>query len=45
MYLTPTSNFRDARKVIIQSAVDHYGAGIGEAKATVSVFDQAGILQ
>jgi bacillolysin len=44
-YLTPTSNFSDARTAIIQSAEDLYGAGSTEATAIASGFDQVGIYE
>ncbi|WP_026695177.1 M4 family metallopeptidase [Peribacillus kribbensis] len=42
-YLTPTSTFSDARKAVVQSAVDLYGEGSQEAKAASGGFDQVGI--
>ncbi|WP_279401401.1 M4 family metallopeptidase [Piscibacillus salipiscarius] len=42
-YLTPNSNFQEARQVIVQSAIDLYGEGSEEAQATASGFDQVGI--
>lgn len=45
VYLTPTSNFSDARKAAIQSAVDLYGEGSEEAAATASGFDSVGIYE
>lgn len=45
VYLTPTSNFSDARHTIIQSAVDIYGEGSEEATATANGFDSVGIYE
>ncbi|SES73101.1 bacillolysin [Salinibacillus kushneri] len=42
-YLTPTSNFSDARNAIVQSAVDLYGENSEEVTAVESGFDQVGI--
>ncbi|WP_175614791.1 M4 family metallopeptidase [Piscibacillus halophilus] len=44
-YLTPYSDFQEARQVIIQSAVDLYGEDSEEALATASGFDQVGIYE
>jgi bacillolysin len=44
-YLTPTSDFSDARKAIIQSAVDLYGEGSPEVEAAAGGFDQVGIVE
>ncbi|WP_010651273.1 M4 family metallopeptidase [Oceanobacillus massiliensis] len=43
VYLTPTSDFSDARNVLIQSAVDIYGEDSTEAEAVANGFDQVGI--
>ncbi|RKQ28166.1 M4 family metallopeptidase [Oceanobacillus halophilus] len=43
VYLTPTSDFSDARQAIVQSAVDIYGEGSEEVAAVESGFDQVGI--
>jgi bacillolysin len=43
VYLTPNSNFSDARKAIVQSAVDLYGEGSAEEAAAKSGFDAVGI--
>lgn len=43
VYLTPTSNFSDARNAIVQSAIDLYGEGSAEVQAVESGFDQVGI--
>ncbi|MFF2449655.1 M4 family metallopeptidase [Neobacillus sp. NPDC058068] len=43
VYLTPNSNFSDARKAIVQSAIDIYGAGSAEEAAVNSGFDAVGI--
>ncbi|WP_042357438.1 M4 family metallopeptidase [Bacillus rubiinfantis] len=43
VYLTPNSNFSDARKAIVQSAVDLYGEGSAEVKAANAGFDAVGI--
>ena len=45
VYLTPTSNFSEARKLIVQSAVDIYGEGSAEAAATANGFDSVGIYE
>ncbi len=45
IYLTPTSNFSEARKLIVQSAVDIYGEGSAEALATANGFDSVGIYE
>ncbi|WHY84112.1 M4 family metallopeptidase [Neobacillus novalis] len=45
VYLTPTSDFSAARKAIIQSAVDLYGAGSSEAAAAANGFNKVGILE
>ncbi|MGP4071113.1 M4 family metallopeptidase [Piscibacillus sp. B03] len=42
-YLTPNSDFQEARQVIVQSAIDLYGEGSEEVQATASGFDQVGI--
>ncbi|GAA0485161.1 M4 family metallopeptidase [Salinibacillus aidingensis] len=42
-YLTPTSNFSDARKAIVQSAEDLYGESSEEVMAVKDGFDQVGI--
>ena len=44
-YLTPTSDFSNARQAIIQSAVDLYGEGSAEVEASVDGFDSVGITQ
>ncbi|MFJ7724986.1 M4 family metallopeptidase [Neobacillus sp. NPDC097160] len=43
VYLTPNSNFSDARKAAVQSAIDLYGEGSAEVAATNSGFDAVGI--
>lgn len=43
IYLTPTSDFSDARNAIAQSAADLYGEGSPEVAAVESGFDQVGI--
>ncbi|MUK87623.1 peptidase M4 family protein [Ornithinibacillus sp. L9] len=43
VYLTPTSDFSDARNAIVQSAADIYGEGSDEVAAVESGFDQVGI--
>ncbi|WP_079504544.1 M4 family metallopeptidase [Mesobacillus jeotgali] len=43
VYLTPDSNFSDARKAIVQSAIDLYGEGSEEEAAAKSGFDAVGI--
>ncbi|WP_106496338.1 M4 family metallopeptidase [Lentibacillus sp. Marseille-P4043] len=42
-YLTPTSDFSDARKAIEQSATDIYGENSPEFTAVTNGFDQVGI--
>ena len=44
-YLTPTSDFSDARQAIIQSAVDLYGEGSSEVEAATGGFDSVGITE
>ncbi len=44
-YLTPTSDFSDARLSIIQSAVDLYGEGSPEVEAATGGFDSVGIME
>lgn len=43
VYLTPNSNFIDARKAIVQSAIDIYGEGNAEETAVHAGFDAVGI--
>ncbi|WP_257009213.1 M4 family metallopeptidase [Bacillus sp. 7884-1] len=43
VYLTPNSNFSDARQAIVQSATDLYGEGSEEVAAANSGFDAVGI--
>ncbi len=43
VYLTSNSDFSDARKAIVQSAIDLYGAGSAEEAAVHSGFDAVGI--
>ncbi len=43
VYLTPTSQFSDARRAIVQSAVDLYGEGSAEEAAVNKGFDAVGI--
>ncbi|MED4206163.1 M4 family metallopeptidase [Neobacillus mesonae] len=43
VYLTANSDFSDARKAIVQSAIDLYGEGSKEVAATNSGFDAVGI--
>lgn len=45
IYLTPDSNFSDARQAIIQSAIDIYGENSTEAQAAENSLNQVGILQ
>lgn len=45
VYLTPTSNFSDARKALIQSAEDIYGLDSAEVKATKAGLDGVGITE
>lgn len=42
-YLTSNSDFSDARKAIVQSAIDIYDEGSAEEEAVASGFDQVGI--
>ncbi|TKD69207.1 M4 family metallopeptidase [Pseudalkalibacillus hwajinpoensis] len=44
-YLTPTSDFSNARQAIIQSAVDLYGEGSSEVEAATGGFDSVGITE
>ncbi|MFP3488349.1 M4 family metallopeptidase, partial [Staphylococcus sp. SIMBA_130] len=44
-YLTPNSDFSDARQAIIQSAIDIYGEGSAEVEASAGGFDSVGILE
>ncbi|ASK63780.1 flagellar biosynthesis protein FlgM [Virgibacillus phasianinus] len=44
-YLTPNSDFKDARHAVVQSAEDLYGEGSAEAQAAASGFDQVGIME
>ncbi|MGM9932826.1 M4 family metallopeptidase [Pradoshia sp.] len=43
VYLTPNSNFSDARQAVVQSAIDLYGAGSAETAAANAGFDSVGI--
>ncbi|WP_188454939.1 M4 family metallopeptidase [Virgibacillus oceani] len=43
VYLTPTSDFSDARNAIVQSAADIYGEGSTEVEAVENGFDEVGI--
>lgn len=43
VYLTPNSNFSDARQAIVQSAIDLYGEGSAEEAAVTKGFDSVGI--
>ncbi|MCM3766384.1 M4 family metallopeptidase [Neobacillus niacini] len=43
VYLTPNSDFSDARKAAVQSAIDLYGGGSKEEAAVHSGFDAVGI--
>jgi bacillolysin len=43
VYLTSNSDFSDARKAIVQSAIDLYGGGSVEEAAVKSGFDSVGI--
>ncbi|WP_079509155.1 M4 family metallopeptidase [Mesobacillus jeotgali] len=45
VYLTPDSNFSDARKALLQSADDLFGAGSEEYKATQAGLDGVGITE
>ncbi|WP_174612839.1 M4 family metallopeptidase [Virgibacillus ihumii] len=42
-YLTPTSNFSDARRTVVQSAVDLYGENSAEVQACIDGFNEVGI--
>lgn len=44
-YLTPNSDFKDARDAVVQSAVDLYGEGSAEAQAAAQGFDDVGIME
>ncbi|WP_077325175.1 M4 family metallopeptidase [Virgibacillus siamensis] len=44
-YLTPTSNFSDARRAVVQSATDLYGANSTEVQACIEGFDEVGITK
>ncbi|MCM3089764.1 MULTISPECIES: M4 family metallopeptidase [unclassified Cytobacillus] len=43
VYLTSNSDFSDARQAVVQSAIDLYGEGSGEAAAANAGFDAVGI--
>ncbi|WP_455662111.1 M4 family metallopeptidase [Pradoshia sp.] len=43
VYLTPNSDFSDARQAVVQSAIDLYGAGSAETAAANAGFDAVGI--
>ncbi|WP_420846081.1 M4 family metallopeptidase [Neobacillus notoginsengisoli] len=43
VYLTPNSEFSDARRAIVQSAIDLYGEGSDEEAAVNAGFDAVGI--
>lgn len=43
VYLTPNSDFSDARQAIVQSAIDLYGEGSEEVAAANAGFDAVGI--
>jgi bacillolysin len=43
VYLTPNSNFSDARQAVVQSAIDLYGEGSAEEAAANAGFDAVGI--
>lgn len=43
VYLTPNSNFSDARQATVQSAIDLYGEGSAEEAAVTKGFDSVGI--
>ena len=43
VYLTPNSDFSDARQAVVQSAIDIYGEGSAEEAAVHSGFDAVGI--
>ncbi|MBM7551494.1 M4 family metallopeptidase [Thalassobacillus pellis] len=45
VYLTPNSDFSNARSALIQSAEDIYGEGSPEAQATAYGYDQVGITE
>ncbi len=44
-YLTPSAQFIDARRALIQAAVDLYGSGSAEEQAVISAWDQVGVLE
>ncbi|WP_342433304.1 M4 family metallopeptidase [Neobacillus sp. FSL H8-0543] len=43
VYLTPNSDFSDARRAVVQSAIDLYGEGSEEVAAANAGFDSVGI--
>ncbi|OYD56812.1 flagellar biosynthesis protein FlgM [Fictibacillus aquaticus] len=45
VYLTPTSTFSDARKALLQSAADLYGAESAEYKSTEAGLNGVGIIE
>lgn len=45
LYLTPKSNFKDARDAVIRSAADLYGEGSTEVKEVTAAFDAVGITE
>lgn len=45
VYLTPMSDFKDARYAVIQAATDLYGEGSAEVKAVTDAFDAVGITR
>lgn len=44
-YLTPTSKFSDARRAVVQSAVDLYGENSAEVQACIDGFNEVGITK
>ena len=44
-YLTPTSDFSDARSALLQSAGDLYGAGSTTYNSVASAWDQVGVTE
>ncbi|AAK80247.1 Zn-dependent metalloprotease [Clostridium acetobutylicum] len=44
-YMTPTTDFNEARNVLVESAVDLYGGGSAEVAAVNNAFDTVGIGQ
>ncbi|TLS38358.1 M4 family metallopeptidase [Pseudalkalibacillus caeni] len=43
VYLTPTSDFSDARAALLQSAADYYGSGSSTYNAVANAWNQVGV--